>query len=359
MKLSNILTELNWNPDGVDKSRSYDTSKKIPEILQDKINYLQTELDAAGGEDLGPIGSGVRDAYNQARIMYVNWSQKGSNKRRGNESIVTLLDRRKDYLVGLYKNKKLATAVHNIFARGNTDVFIKDSNQFGDLIPVALFDALAKAADILEKTPISNHQGHNAADFRNNSKIKNWVNAKNSKVATKAVGEGNHIHIAFIDDATFKQLKNNPQEDPVEVGIDSEKEKVPWDKMGTMLPTTTITTTGASGKIAIKPVKDINTTIQNVQDLKSTNLSKKLPTSILGYRQNNDSKEVIILQTALNQLGYDLGSTGPAKDGIDGKFGSKTRYAMREFQSDNDLTVDGFYGPNTRTKMKDMLEDII
>lgn len=348
MRLTELITELNWNPDGVDKTRSYDTSTKIPEILQDKINYLQTELDTAETKlKLGKVGSGVRDAYNQARIMYVNWSQKGSNKRRGKETIVTLLDRRKKYIVGLYKNKKLATAIHNIFARGNTDVFIKDSDQFGDLIPVALFDALAKASDILEKTPISNHQGNNAADFANNTKIKDWVNAKNSKVATKAVGEGNHIHIAFVTDEKFKELKNNPQEDPAQVGLDTQKSY--------MLPSFTKTTVGGLPKAT---PKDVVTNIKRVQKLKGSNI--KLPDSILGYKQNNDPKDVIILQTALSKLGgYDLGTTGPGKDGIDGEFGNKTRISVKDFQSNNNLTVDGFYGPSTKRKLEDMLEDLV
>lgn len=63
-----------------------------------------------------------------------------------------------------------------------------------------------------------------------------------------------------------------------------------------------------------------------------------LPTLIKG----NTGEYVTLLQTKLMQKGYDLG-----KYGIDGDFGSATLKAVKQFQSDNGLTVDGVVGKNT------------
>lgn len=48
------------------------------------------------------------------------------------------------------------------------------------------------------------------------------------------------------------------------------------------------------------------------------------------------------LQTILVALGYDVGKTG-----IDGNFGSKTQQAVRNFQKDKNLKVDGIVGKAT------------
>jgi len=44
----------------------------------------------------------------------------------------------------------------------------------------------------------------------------------------------------------------------------------------------------------------------------------------------------------LDRMGYDLGSYG-----VDGDFGSATEAAVKSFQSDHGLTVDGIVGKNT------------
>jgi len=56
-------------------------------------------------------------------------------------------------------------------------------------------------------------------------------------------------------------------------------------------------------------------------------------------------------QRILVNLGYDLGTFGPNKDGIDGKFGPKTQEAVMSFQKDHGLTQDGIIGINTATAL--------
>ena len=65
---------------------------------------------------------------------------------------------------------------------------------------------------------------------------------------------------------------------------------------------------------------------------------QKLPTLKKGYT----GEYVTLLQTKLLQKGYDLG-----KYGIDGDFGSATLKAVKQFQSDHGLTVDGIVGEKT------------
>lgn len=59
-------------------------------------------------------------------------------------------------------------------------------------------------------------------------------------------------------------------------------------------------------------------------------------------RKGDAGPYVTLAQTELMQRGYDLGSYG-----ADGKFGSATEKAVKLFQRDWDLTVDGVIGPKT------------
>ncbi|MCD7770061.1 MAG: peptidoglycan-binding protein [Oscillospiraceae bacterium] len=56
----------------------------------------------------------------------------------------------------------------------------------------------------------------------------------------------------------------------------------------------------------------------------------------------SSGSDVYIMQTYLLALGYHCGDKG-----ADGSFGSATRAAVRAFQSDHNLTVDGVCGPKT------------
>ena len=59
-------------------------------------------------------------------------------------------------------------------------------------------------------------------------------------------------------------------------------------------------------------------------------------------RKGDAGPYVTLAQTELIQRGYDLGSWG-----ADGKYGSATERAVRQFQQDWDLKVDGIIGPVT------------
>lgn len=59
-------------------------------------------------------------------------------------------------------------------------------------------------------------------------------------------------------------------------------------------------------------------------------------------RRGNKGADVIECQTMLTRLGYDIGPCG-----IDGDFGRATEAAVRSFQSDNELVIDGVVGVMT------------
>ena len=59
-------------------------------------------------------------------------------------------------------------------------------------------------------------------------------------------------------------------------------------------------------------------------------------------RNGSKGSDVKTLQKFLMDNGYDVGSTG-----ADGIFGSKTQAAVKQYQKDNGLTVDGIVGKNT------------
>lgn len=75
---------------------------------------------------------------------------------------------------------------------------------------------------------------------------------------------------------------------------------------------------------------------------------EKLQLKIDGIFQNGSvGDEVKEIQTALKQLGYDLGTFGEAGDGLDGIIGPVTEKAIKAFQEANGLVVDGIVGPET------------
>ena len=69
--------------------------------------------------------------------------------------------------------------------------------------------------------------------------------------------------------------------------------------------------------------------------------SKPTESVVFNLRRGSKGADVTKLQTALNALGYDCGTA-------DGIFGAKTEAAVRNFQRDHSLTVDGIAGKATQ-----------
>lgn len=65
------------------------------------------------------------------------------------------------------------------------------------------------------------------------------------------------------------------------------------------------------------------------------------------YRLGSRGSQVKKIQQKLLDLDYELGTSGPNDDGVDGKYGGKTYKAVKDFQSKNGLSIDGVVGPNT------------
>ncbi len=64
-------------------------------------------------------------------------------------------------------------------------------------------------------------------------------------------------------------------------------------------------------------------------------------------RKGSKGEPVELLQKALQKLGYDLGPCG-----VDGDFGSATRVAVKMYQQERGLAVDGICGPRTWQALK-------
>lgn len=88
----------------------------------------------------------------------------------------------------------------------------------------------------------------------------------------------------------------------------------------------------------------------NPLDLRNSNEGGNGPVARNTPRSN---ALVTHVQQMLAALGFNLGTTGPEGDGIDGKFGNLTEKAVKEFQEsrmdydDSPLKVDGKVGPKT------------
>lgn len=96
-------------------------------------------------------------------------------------------------------------------------------------------------------------------------------------------------------------------------------------------------------------LKNVEYPASEGQEQPSAPADDKIPASNLPtLRKGNTGEYVTLLQTKLLQKGYDLG-----KYGVDGDFGSATLQAVKQFQKDHGLAVDGIVGKNTWTALNE------
>lgn len=99
-------------------------------------------------------------------------------------------------------------------------------------------------------------------------------------------------------------------------------------------------------------LKSVDYPASEAQEQPSAPVDDKIPTDNLPtLRKGNTGEYVTLLQTKLLQKGYDLG-----KYGVDGDFGSATLAAVKQFQKDHGLTVDGVVGKNTWAALNETTE---
>lgn len=78
-----------------------------------------------------------------------------------------------------------------------------------------------------------------------------------------------------------------------------------------------------------------------------TTYSDKEASGMNGSGGNITKQSIIIAQTKFKELGYDLGTFGPNKDGIDGDLGTKTNTAILDYQLKNKLKQTGILDKET------------
>jgi peptidoglycan hydrolase-like protein with peptidoglycan-binding domain len=92
---------------------------------------------------------------------------------------------------------------------------------------------------------------------------------------------------------------------------------------------------------------------ETVDDFRAA-VQQKIKCNVINKSKNVINKSQIAIgsvkdvQSALNKLGYNCGE-------IDGIIGLKTAAAIKKFQGDNKLVVDGIAGPKTKEKLKEVL----
>lgn len=90
--------------------------------------------------------------------------------------------------------------------------------------------------------------------------------------------------------------------------------------------------------------------IAKVAGLKKSNINKeetKVNITVNVLKKGSKGNQVKALQRMLYAMGYQLGEKNP----VDGEFGTKTDAAVRAYQKDNSLTVDGIVGAKTWGKL--------
>lgn len=130
--------------------------------------------------------------------------------------------------------------------------------------------------------------------------------------------------------------------------------------------------TYAGGTTSSSGTKTNTSTVSNTQKSTSTNTTQQAKqgtvstdTNYTGYtytggttQQGSKGSNVTAIQNALNYLGgYDLGTFGASGNGVDGTFGAKTTEAIKQFQRENGLVVDGIVGAKTGAKLQEAVNN--
>lgn len=90
-------------------------------------------------------------------------------------------------------------------------------------------------------------------------------------------------------------------------------------------------------------LKNVSLTASEAQEQPSAPTKEETPvTTLPTLKRGSKGEYVTLLQTKLANKGYSVGACG-----IDGDFGSATLAAVKQFQKDNGLKVDGIVGKNT------------
>jgi len=94
-----------------------------------------------------------------------------------------------------------------------------------------------------------------------------------------------------------------------------------------------------------------NFPMQRVVNAVNNNTQTPQTTTSTLLRKGDKGNDVKELQQKLIELGFNLGSWG-----ADGDFGNATDIAVKQFQKDNNLLVDGVVGENTIKKINELIE---
>lgn len=118
-----------------------------------------------------------------------------------------------------------------------------------------------------------------------------------------------------------------------------------WAKKGDQAPKwlATAVANGKSGQVQVPDTVDTNK-ITNKKARKASTTTTNSSTMIknVGTYDPKLESTVKAIQEKLVKLGYNIGPTG-----VDGKYGPNTEAAIKKFQQDNNLQIDGIVGPET------------
>lgn len=86
-------------------------------------------------------------------------------------------------------------------------------------------------------------------------------------------------------------------------------------------------------------------TISDIKSFLSILSQSNVLTNVVGYKV--DTKGVSQIQKALKEKGFQLGASGPTRDGIDGIWGPISRKALLSFQQQNGCPINGALNSKT------------